>query len=382
MIIERSYTRCADIVDLSDFMTPECPLCCDPYKSFLKRIQQADYLVIGESHTSVCDHEAQVRLIKIIERSRGADWKSGKPVIALEMVPTDKQVVLNRFNKKLIGLEQLREQLDWNQTWGHPWQLYAPVFDAAQRVGLPLYAANAPRRVVKQVGDIGLDTLRLEDRHHAPDTLILPKAEQLESIKAIFSMHRQIPGRKQSGKGGPSLERFIRVQSFWDTVMAWNMIRLRQETGQPVLLIVGQGHVENGWGVPYRLKELDFGARVERIEPRRAPRDLSDYRSTTRATEFHCPPSHYSRLGYGVVQEEFGIDVTVVTEGSPAEAMGMRVDDDLLSINGHPIESIGDLHMIPMKTRGEQILRYRVYRYLENKEVELILDRATLTPAN
>ncbi|AGW14602.1 ChaN family lipoprotein [Megalodesulfovibrio gigas] len=334
------------------------------------RLPEAAYLLMGESHTSPCDHAAQRTLMEMIGASRSGQWPQGTPVVALEMVATDRQRVLDRFNNKLIGLQELRQELDWDRTWGHPWELYAPVFQAARDAGLPLHAANVPQRLVELVRTKGLDAAAAEageDGIHLPETIILPQQEQLEFLREFFSRHSEML-RKQDDAG---FERFIRIQSLWDTAMARNLVRLRQQTGRPVLLIVGSGHVEHGWGVKRRLREFDPGAPVLSLLPVRDPEDLQD--APAGELRFLCPPSHFSRLGYAVEEGEAGVVLTAVIAGSPAAGLGMQVGDVLLAINDIPVDGIGDLHVIPMQLKGDT-LRYRLRR--GEAELELTLNRS------
>lgn len=336
------------------------------------RLQGAAYILMGESHTSPCDHQAQETLLALIGTSSQDLWPHGKPVLALEMVATDRQAVLDRFNSQQIGLEALRRELDWDRTWGHPWELYAPVFQTARKAGLPLHAANVPQRLVELVRTRGLDAARAasrENRQHLPETIILPQPEQVEFLRKFFSRHSEvIKTRDDAG-----FERFIRIQSLWDTAMAQNLVRLRGETGRPVLLLVGTGHVEHGWGVKRRLREFDPGAPVLSLLPARTAEELQE--AAAGELRFPCPPSHFSRLGYAVEQREDGVTLTHVLPGSPAAGIGMRAGDVLLAINDLPVDNIGDLHVIPMRLTGD-ILRYRLRR--GGAQVTLTLDRSTL----
>ncbi|GAB7078673.1 ChaN family lipoprotein [Megalodesulfovibrio paquesii] len=345
------------------------------------RLPQAGYILLGESHTSPCDHEAQRLLLDWIGQRPDSQWPQGKPVVALEMVAADRQAALDRFNKKLIGLPELREALDWDRTWGHPWELYAPVFAAARAAGLPLHAANVPQRLVDVVRERGLDAAAPEDKSHLPETIILPGEEQLEFLRGFFDSHSSILHQNatrapSAPPGGEAFERFVRVQSLWDTTMARNMVRLRRETGHPVLLIVGSGHVEHGWGVKRRLREFDPGAPVLSIMPARTAEELTAGLPTGEV-RYLCPPSHYSRLGYAVEEREEGgavrLFITRVDAGSPAATVGFVVGDILLGINDLPVAGIGQLQVIPMKLRDDPVLRYRIRR--GDAEMELTLER-------
>ena len=63
-----------------------------------------------------------------------------------------------------------------------------------------------------------------------------------------------------------AFEKFVRAQSVWDTQMAWAARAVARET-QRVFVVVGAGHVTNGWGIEHRLAELDEGAEVLSFVP-------------------------------------------------------------------------------------------------------------------
>jgi uncharacterized iron-regulated protein len=59
----------------------------------------------------------------------------------------------------------------------------------------------------------------------------------------------------QAAKGAdPKWERFVRVQSFWDSQMAWREALVERALQRRVLIIAGDGHVAHGWGIAWRLR--------------------------------------------------------------------------------------------------------------------------------
>jgi serine protease Do len=62
------------------------------------------------------------------------------------------------------------------------------------------------------------------------------------------------------------------------------------------------------------------------------------------------------------LENSTGVLVTQVTEGSPSQAAGIRVEDILLSYNGKPIEDIGHLQVLVGRTRVSDKARITVFR--------------------
>jgi serine protease Do len=78
-------------------------------------------------------------------------------------------------------------------------------------------------------------------------------------------------------------------------------------------------------------------------------------------------------LGVVVRPGREGLKVEEVISGGPAAKAGLREDDDLLAINGKPLEDMDDLHAVLQKLKAGDGVRLKVRR----GEEELVL-RATL----
>ncbi len=73
-----------------------------------------------------------------------------------------------------------------------------------------------------------------------------------------------------------------------------------------------------------------------------------------------------------------GVELTVITEGGPSEAQGLRVYDVIVEIDGQPISYMGELQRtIAMKRPGDRI-RVGLYRNGEPMTVEIRLGEAQL----
>lgn len=279
-----------------------------------------DYILLGESHTSACDHRAQAAFITAL-LAEGA-----RPAIGLEMVPRDGQPALDEFSRGATPLDKLSDALDWPKTWGYDFELYRPVFAVADWARLPVHGLNVPQRVVRQVSRGGLESVPEADRAWLPPSIIAPAPEQRATLTAIFREHAAMrAGRAEGAKGvtkdaapqggtlaapqgapaatpaqavpaapsaAPSapaaaapvpatdndaaaLERFLLVQSLWDSAMAHQAVRVRVAHGGPVVILAGGGHVEFGWGIARRIRLLDPDARVLLVMPWRIAPDAA-----------------------------------------------------------------------------------------------------------
>lgn len=292
-------------------------------------LEEADFVLVGEGHTSVCDHAFQRRILALM-------LKGGqRPAVGLEMVGADLQPVLDRFAAGELDLETLPTALDWKTIWGYPFSLFAPQLGLAQAYGLPVAGINAPRRLVKAVGRQGLEGLSPEDREQLPREIIPPPNGQREFLQRLFGEHAT------RGLGSGELERFLTVQALWDTAMAQNALGLHRSTGRPVLVFAGSGHVERGWGIASRLRILAPKAKVVALVPLR---DATEFHPEDGDVLFYCPPAFESRMGMTIEAREGRIVVVAVRPESRAERVGIRPGDRLVEAQGRPMHGFMDLH--------------------------------------
>ncbi|MFV0422682.1 ChaN family lipoprotein [Oleidesulfovibrio sp.] len=343
------------------------------YLAFGQAARSHDYILLGEGHTSPCDHAVQARLLQVMVNM------GMRPAVGLEMVPKDRQPVLDRFNKyealfhfgdadELLTPENFAEAVDWKNVWGYPYSLYKPVFETAYRAGLPMYALNVPSEVVRKVGRQGVDSLDESERRWLPETIIPPSQEQRDMLELMFKQHdamrkstanatraaKKIDAQEAESPADAkrgSMDRFFLVQSIWDTAMAQNAVDARKKHGGRVAVIVGSGHVEHGWGLAYRLGKLDPDAKVLLVMPWRATASIDPAEGDF---FFYCPASHKSRLGFTLEMKGDKALVTDVEPDSAAGASGFKAGDVIESVDGDAVNSLWTLHKAGVRASREK----------------------------
>jgi hypothetical protein len=143
---------------------------------------------------------------------------------------------------------------------------------------------------------------------------------------------------------------FVESQLTWDRAMAQALHEARAD--QPDALVagvLGQGHVESGYGVPHQLADLgeksvsvllpvEAGPACEALGP-----DAAD------AVFVLAPAAHATdaaprpRLGIRVERADGGVRVIDVTEGSVAEAAGLAAGDVITAAAGTPLDGVAAL---------------------------------------
>lgn len=291
--------------------------------------RRADYILVGEGHRNPLDHAVQQRLAAALAA------QENPLAVGLEMIAVDKQPVLDDFAQGIVPVDDLEQELEWKDRWGYSFSLFRGLFELAQKHSLPVGALNVPPSVARAIGRNGLESLDEDQQDTLPGRIVRPCDAQLDFLREVMGMHE---GRDMDN--ATQWERFVTVQSVWDSKMAEETVALRTRFNWPVLVIAGDGHVENGWGIERRILLLDPDATVFSIGPWRG-----GHFDPHRADVFFYSPDQYrSRMGAVFMVLERGIVVKSVERDSRADKAGLRPGDVLEEANGVALESLRDIH--------------------------------------
>lgn len=334
--------------------------------------READYLLIGERHDNAADHAAQAAFLAAIAQ-RGI-----RPVVGLEMLPRSRFAAeLERFIQGSLPLDSLPTALDWENSWGFDFALYSPVFAVAREYHLPVYGLNIPHNIRAAFSRKGPKGLTAKEKAQLPKRIIPPLAEQEAALSEFYLSHSAMLMHRKSATSAPhparhdtasGLERFLLVQSLWDSTMAEEAFLLRARTGRPVAVLAGAAHVERGWGIAHRLSLLDPGARVLLILP------FSGERPDPASADIFFYSPQRPRTGYGITleQRQGALVAKAVIPESPAARAGLMPGDILLAAGSVSLNSPADLHRAAMDARArKEPLHLRVER--DGTITELVL---------
>lgn len=326
------------------------------------------YVLIGESHPVACDHQVQARVLELMADA------AAPPVVGLEMVSTDMQPVLDLFNKGLLNVDDLESSLGWAKNWGFPFEAYRPIFEIAEKRGLPLFALNVPRDLARKAGKSGLKGLSAQERLELPAVILPSPPAQLEELRQVFKEH---PFPKDV-RHKAAWKSFLTVQALWDTAMARRAVEARVSQRRPVVILAGGGHVEHGWGIASRLAVLDPKGERLSIMPWRggeAPgKDDADL-------YFFCPVPNRPRLGVTLETRDAKLVVKTVASGSRAETAGIKPGDVLAKAQDKPVGVVSDLHDAAIRALEEDgVLRLEILRDGQVLEIPVPMGKTPATP--
>lgn len=208
----------------------------------LQEFAQANVVYLAETHDRPEDHQAQLQIIQALYRLRP------NLVIAMEMFQQPYQPVLDRYLAGQLTETQLQEQTQYQRRWGFPWEFYAPILRFAQVHAVPVLALNLPSEITRKVARTGLESLTAAERQAVPNSILQGPDSYRDRLFALYQASHQGTGNSAS------FERFFLAQVVWDETMAERIAQqLKQRPKQLVVVLVGQGHVEYGDGIPARV---------------------------------------------------------------------------------------------------------------------------------
>ncbi len=253
------------ICTIPTYAQPQVEKSCEnTYSKCVKNVTQlvpellrANIVYLGETHDSAKDHENQLKIIQ------GLYGRNQKIAIAMEMFQRPYQNVINQYLAGKITEAQLVEQTEYNERWGFPWELYAPIMRYAKANKLPILALNTKSEITRKVSRQGLESLTAEERKLIPpfSEIRTDNQEYRQMVLAAFE------GHQSSGHGkSSSAERFFLAQVLWDETMAEGVANfVKTNPGYQVVVLAGQGHIVFGYGIPNRVeRRLGSGKFIQR----------------------------------------------------------------------------------------------------------------------
>lgn len=210
-------------------------------QELIDRCAQSRIVLFGEQHDDSVGHVLEYELFKGLSKIH-----PGNTVLSLEMFEWDVQPVLNEYLKGLITENHFNRAA---RLWDNYETDYKPLIEHAKAEGLPVLAANAPRRYVNMVSRMGLESLdQLDSLTRAQYLPPLP-ITLLEGL--YFKKFQEIMG------DGIHLDnKFYASQNLWDAAMAYAIHRGFEQHQPAVLLhLNGAFHSNFHTGLTERLAQ-------------------------------------------------------------------------------------------------------------------------------
>ncbi len=206
---------------------------------------EATVIIVGESHGTEYHHDRQQELLERIDQGDRRTLGVG-----LEMIEARFQAHVEDYIGGNLEEEEFLEAVEWETRWGVDPAYYAPLWRMAREQGLGLYGLNAPRELVRAVGQQGPEGVDEQWAEELPSLAL--ESERAQAYREHLSRYMGAHGHGDVDE--EALDRFFAAQMVWDTAMAEATLEALEEV-DAMFLVVGRGHMERRFGIPMVLEE-------------------------------------------------------------------------------------------------------------------------------
>ncbi|MEM9442169.1 MAG: ChaN family lipoprotein, partial [Pseudomonadota bacterium] len=321
-------------------------------------------------------------------------------VLGFESFPRAVQPALDRWIAGELSETAFLEEAKWSTNWGFDPELYLPLFHFARLHRVPMIALNVERDFVSRIRDEGLENIPEDERRGLTEPKT-PVDAYLDSLAETFGQHLNLgseagsqetdaetnegeatntetaPAEPLNIKDDPRFQRFVRVQTTWDRAMAQALAEASTSEGSPLVVgVLGNGHLERGFGVPYQLSDLGIDNTTVYMPV--APSESCDvYAQEVASGLFVLPPLSQiagapsgPKLGVMIETAENQVRVLQVVEDSIAAASDIRDGDLIVEAAGVSLETTSDLIGIVQQQAPGTWLPLSIER--EGKIIEIV----------
>ncbi len=323
-----------------------------PHDRLIAAIAARPVVLLGETHTNPRHHRWQLHTVAALH------GRNPNMVLGFEAFPRRVQPALDRWMRGDLSEQAFLDQTEWNQVWKFDSELYMELFRFARLYRIPMVALNVDRELVSRVRKEGWQSIPGDQRQGVDDPA--PAGEDyLDYLLGVFAEHRKEMTRHMQtspepvARDDPEFRRFVEAQLIWDRAMAQVLAGVRDGGGEPLVVgIVGQGHLQYGYGIPRQLADLgiagsavllpwDAGRPCGELAPPGGPAIAEAVFGLAADAVSAKPPKLL--LGVMIEDGEDGVRVMRVMKNSVAEASGLAEDDLIVEAAGRPIANTGDL---------------------------------------
>ena len=214
--------------------------------AFLKTLPTRGYVLLGEHHANQSHHQWQLRIIQALYK------KQKNMAIGLEMLPRDKQHVLNDWINGKISKAELQQKSDWRNYWSANFADYFPILDYAREKHIPLYALNISDSLNQKIQQSGWESVP-DNQREGVGNYARPLRKYVRKLAKSFTRH-VVPGQPIDKV---AFLHFVQQQLVWDRAMAEKLTETYQQKKLALVVgLMGSWHIIDKEGVPFQLQDL------------------------------------------------------------------------------------------------------------------------------
>lgn len=201
----------------------------------LDRATTAPVIIVGEVHDNPAHHVTQAALVAHVQPR----------AIVFEMLTEAQAARVTQENR--TDQDRLAQVLNWSESGWPDFAMYFPIFTAAPDAAI--FGAEVPRSSARAAMQTGVSAYFGTDAQAYGLTEPLPAAEQAAQQELQQQAHCNAMPPEM-------LPIMVDLQRLRDAVLARETLRALDATGGPVVVITGNGHAREDWGIPAYLARL------------------------------------------------------------------------------------------------------------------------------
>jgi uncharacterized iron-regulated protein len=242
------------------------------FEDVVREAGEAEVVLFGEEHDDLMTHRLQAEVLRRLFVDYNRPSASGRPsphagrrgvdtpqtggdrtvVLSLEMFERDVQYVVDEYLQDLITEEHFTTSA---RAWDRYDTDYRTAVEFAKAHGVPVVAANAPRRYVNRASRLG--SASLQDLPESARAFLPPLPHPTPSPAYVEEWDELMGEGAQYMSGTP-----MDGQALWDAGMAYSIHETLEREERPLVFhLAGSFHVANFTGVPEVLESYRPGTR-------------------------------------------------------------------------------------------------------------------------
>ncbi len=311
----------------------------------IERVGAKKIVYVGEAHDKFSHHEVQLQVLQGLYR------KHPKVALGMEMFQRPYQKALDDYVAGAIDERTFLKRSEYFKRWDVDYNLYKPILDFAKAQRIPVVALNLSREIVEKVSKGGLDSLSEEERREIPQELDFSDQGYRDRLKEAFAAH---PSSREKNFGF-----FYQAQILWDETMAESIDAfLKKNPDFRMVVAAGAGHLWYGSGIPkraFRRNGLDYAVVLNDAE---IEGGIADFIVFPEPSKANTAPKLMALLK----EQDQKVRIAGFVKDSVSEKAGLKVEDALLSLDGHPADSIEDVKIALFFKKTGETIKARIRR--------------------
>ncbi len=142
-------------------------------EQLVAEIGRSDIVLLADFHALQQSQKAQLRILKAVKDQRPA-------VLAVEFFNQTHQKSVDRYLAGELTEKEFLSAVEWNKSWGFPWEHYRPLLRYAQKQKIAVYGIN------RQFSVASAENLRKRDDFAAYQILKIRKNHPDRRVFVIF----------------------------------------------------------------------------------------------------------------------------------------------------------------------------------------------------